>query len=536
MAEKRKFIQIGGAPLTTVTMLDAQIDYHYLPFAGEQLDDALEQAGAFPAEAVYNSSTIFLFAKQTLDAFPLEQVRLLPANQVFYEQLSTQDANKLKMLQLKRAQQVDLSDGGSQLMTTINNNILSEPWGSEMDNNKVQIAPTFTGQVTRKGSSHFVFNGYFGHDYQQLMIWNTGWQPIDWVSVNAEIGVTDGDINYFYRVYFENEDGLQIWDFNEQDLLDGHIARDVGQLKNPLTIALFAKGEGTLVVGEVHLRNGSYARPNFLSVGGRRLVDNHNLHEELGYYFDPADLKPPLNVYFSGWREKESYEGRWLMGSFGSPFILVYDPRIIGGSFFRGGTLEKQLVGVINEKLAQLGFTSDQLNLSGLSMGTYASFYYSTFLHPHGIVVGKPLASLGNLVMRQRLFTPYNWDLAMDTILNITGELTETSAKQFDQEFWARFLKTDYSKTVFIIAHMLQDTDLPFDRIFNHLKTNYPTAKVLHKGLEGRHNDDTNGIVDWFTKQYQALLTTDFGREFQTELELDDDDELFAERQEGQHE
>ena len=62
------------------------------------------------------------------------------------------------------------------------------------------------------------------------------------------------------------------------------------------------------------------------------------------------------------------------------------------------------------------------------------------------------------------------------------------------------------------MAHMLHDTDLPFNRIFNYLKKNYPTAKILHKGIEGRHNDDTPSVVNWFLKNYKQLLISDFNR------------------------
>lgn len=531
MARKSNFIQIGGQPLEKAGDLNAELaTYHYLPLSGVDLAQALDDLSAFPTEAVYNSGTIFLFADTTIDEFPMDQVLLLPADQIFYEASSQSDEQRWHLLKMKRAQQVDLSDGGQSLMAYVNDNTLTDPWGLTFENSRTQLSANFNGEVTCQGTSRYIFEGDYGTDYQRLILWNTHWQPAGKIILHAEIGATSGDVEYFYRVYYENEAGFQTWDFDEADLVNGYVQRDVAFLNYPLNVALFVKGSGRLVVGEIHLRNGSLAKENFLSVGGQRLVDDQHYHEELGYYFNPADLKPPLNVYFSGWRAKESYEGRWMMGSLGSPFILVFDPRIVGGAFYRGGTLEQQLVDVIQDKLDELGFTSDQLNLSGLSMGTYASLFYSTMLNPHGVVIGKPLASIGHLAIHQRLFTPYNWDLAMDTIISLTGELTEKSATAMDDDFWQRFLNTDYSKTTFIIAHMLQDTDLPFERIFNHLKEHYPTSRVLHKGLEGRHNDDTLGITSWFLKQYQNMLANDFGRNFQKDLELDEEDEVVTDQ------
>ena len=66
----------------------------------------------------------------------------------------------------------------------------------------------------------------------------------------------------------------------------------------------------------------------------------------------------------------------------------MYDPRLVGGAFYRGPELEEVLVKEIQEKLDLLGFSNKELVLSGLSMGTYASFYYGAQLEPHAIVVG----------------------------------------------------------------------------------------------------------------------------------------------------
>ncbi len=46
---------------------------------------------------------------------------------------------------------------------------------------------------------------------------------------------------------------------------------------------------------------------DFIS-GGKRIVDPAT-REDIAYYFNPGDLKPPLNVYFSGAREREGFEG-----------------------------------------------------------------------------------------------------------------------------------------------------------------------------------------------------------------------------------
>lgn len=44
--------------------------------------------------------------------------------------------------------------------------------------------------------------------------------------------------------------------------------------------------------------------------------------------------KPPLNVYFSGYRPAEGFEGYFMMNKMNAPFILIGDPRLEGGSFY----------------------------------------------------------------------------------------------------------------------------------------------------------------------------------------------------------
>ena len=48
------------------------------------------------------------------------------------------------------------------------------------------------------------------------------------------------------------------------------------------------------------------------------------------------------------------------------------------------------------------------------------------------------------------------------------------------------------------------------DTLLSHLASS--GVQVYGKGLHGRHNDDTNGIVSWFVSQYDKILREDFGR------------------------
>lgn len=60
---------------------------------------------------------------------------------------------------------------------------------------------------------------------------------------------------------------------------------------------------------------------------------------------------------------------------------------------------------------------------------------------------------------------------------------------------------------------MQQDDYDPFayENLLEHLKGK--TVQIYGKGMSGRHNDNTDGIVQWFKRQYRKILQEDFGRD-----------------------
>ena len=49
--------------------------------------------------------------------------------------------------------------------------------------------------------------------------------------------------------------------------------------------------------------------------------------------------------------------------------------------------------------------------------------------------------------------------------------------------------------------------------ILAHLKGR--RIPIISKGMEGRHNDNTPGVVSWFMSRYHSMMREDFGREVQ---------------------
>ena len=100
-------------------------------------------------------------------------------------------------------------------------------------------------------------------------------------------------------------------------------------------------------------------------------------------------MKPPLNVYFSGYKTQEGFEGFNMMRKMGAPFLLVAESRLEGGAFYLGDDeYEKFITTGIQDCLNQLGFDRSQLILSGLSMGTFGALYNGCKLQPHAIIIG----------------------------------------------------------------------------------------------------------------------------------------------------
>ena len=115
-------------------------------------------------------------------------------------------------------------------------------------------------------------------------------------------------------------------------------------------------------------------------------------------------------MYFSGYRTAEGFEGFFMMNRLNAPFILISDPRIEGGPLFRSEDYENGIKDVIQ---GALGFTHDQLILSGLSMGSFGALYYATRLQPAAVIVGKPLINVGTIANNMKLVRPNDFGTSL---------------------------------------------------------------------------------------------------------------------------
>ena len=390
----------------------------------------------------------------------------------------------------------------------------SYTYGEKYDPHSLSISQSFKGSVFWNGFSGVELEGDYGHDYYQIAYWR-GNIPV----------FKDQSIDFWLE--YEKDDSVSIqlkieqfqsgslstlqnrWIFSEEDL-ESIICITNEKTDGPVFVSLLAKGKGKLKIVGLHDRHSRKEYGSFLPGGIRKVTSKR---EEVFMYFDPGDMKPPLNVYFSGYKTQEGFEGFYMMRNMGSPFLLISESRLEGGAFYLGDKeYENLIVSGIKDCLKQLGFDNSQLILSGLSMGTFGALYNGCKLRPHAILLGKPLASLGDMANNERISRPGGFPTSLDVLVKNYGDMSEKSIDALNHRFWDLFDQTDWSQTKFIVSYMLEDDyDMTaYDRLISHIDD--IGVEIIGKGVHGRHNDDTYSIVAWFKNQYEGILKSDFGR------------------------
>ena len=393
-------------------------------------------------------------------------------------------------------------------------NYFPNPYGEKFSFRNFSIAHGFPGTITWNGNYSVELEADFGEKINQIGSWRNNipifhGQAIDfWLEYKK-----DGDVEIALVITQFRQGSIsevqQKWYFSEEELQEV-VTVDNQLADGPIFVALLAKGSGKLEIIALHDRYSRRGHGVFLPGGDRFVTSNR---EEVFYYFDPGDLKPPLNVYFSGYKTMQGFEGYYMMRKMGCPFLLIGEPRLEGGAFYLGDAeYEKGLADVIRMHMEELGFTSDQVILSGMSMGTFGAMYYGCDILPHAMILGKPLASLGLVAENERLHRPGGFPTSLDLIRYLISDSDTEAIETLNQRFWDKFDRTDWSKSKFVVAYMIEDDydSTAYEKMLSHLKT--AGVQVYGKGIHGRHNDATGPIANWFKSQYDAILRADFGR------------------------
>ncbi len=406
--------------------------------------------------------------------------------------------------------------GNSNIQSFLDNDAkkyFSKPYGEKFRTSAIGIAQGFQGTVKWDGNYCVSLEGEYGDSLNQIVFWRNN-IPIEkgqavefWLEYKKDPGV---NISLSIRQYVRGtmSDISDYWEFNEEDMVNPVVIE--GKDKGYLFISVNASGTGKLDIIALHDRL-SHHDVGIFMVGGERYVTSNR--EEIFCYFDPGDFKPPLTVYFSGYKTREGFEGYYMMRNLGCPFLLITESRFEGGGFYLGNQeFEKLMVEILEKKLAFLGFYNNQMIMSGISMGTIGSMYYGCDLKPHALILGKPLGNLGDIAANERLNRPQGFPTSLDLLHKHAGGMDEAAVERLNDRFWNKFRTTDFSHTKFVVSYMYEDDydATTYNKLLSEL--NSSGVQVYGKGLHGRHNDNTSGITTWFKGQYERILKEDFGR------------------------
>lgn len=387
-------------------------------------------------------------------------------------------------------------------------------YGEKFKLKDLAISRNFLGYVKWNGNCNVNLEGDFGDDFCQIAFWRNNiplsqGRSLDlWLEYKKSPEI---DISLNITVIREGSasDILNKWEFSEAEL-ENVVQIESKQANGFMFAALHAKGRGKLQIIALHDRYSRGRHGYFLPGGGRYVTSDR---EEIFCYFDPGDLKPPLNVYFSGYKTQQGFEGYNLMRNMGCPFLLLSESRLEGGCLYIGSKeYERLVVTIIRKYMSELGFVSDQVIMSGISGGTYGALYYGCDIRPHAMILGKPVPNLGNIAANEKYLRPGGFPTSLDMLLYLCGSTDAEAVERLNNKFWSKFDLVDWGKSKFIISYMIEDDYDPqgYESLISHLWSS--GVQVYGKGVHGRHNDNTQAIVSWFSSQYQKILEEDFFR------------------------
>lgn len=495
-------LQLGSSDWSKLYQIPEYIDFHYV--------DELKEIPRSPYDLVFIDRILLAGEAELLHNATKAYCLFVDADVVMTEEMKY-------YYSCKKGKRISRDEIQSFLMNEARN-YFPKPYGEKFRLTNLSIAQGFQGSVAWEGNYSVDLEGEYGEDYEQIAYWRNNipifqGQAIDfWLEYEC-----DPEVEVALKVVqFRSgsiSDIQQSWVFTE-DEVDGIMTVDNQMPTGPVFVFLMAKGKGRLKIISLHDRYSRRGHGMFLP-GGQRYVTTER--EEIFYYFDPGDMKPPLNVYFSGYKTLQGFEGYYMMRKMGCPFLLIAEPRLEGGSFYMGSEeYERALTDIIQNHMKELGFTNEQVILSGLSMGTYGALYYGCDILPHAMILGKPLASIGDVAVNERLHRPGGFPTSLDVLNYLYKDTNETCVKALNDRFWNKFDRANWQHSKFVVAYMIEDDyDMTaYDTLISHLRTD--GVQVYGKGIHGRHNDATGPIASWFKSQYENILIQDFSRRIET--------------------
>lgn len=376
---------------------------------------------------------------------------------------------------------------------------------------ELEISKNYQGIVSYAGGHSVTLNGDYG-EKKQIAVYRT-LLPVEeesaydiWFEYEK-----DESVSLSLVVVLFSDDAISEiaarWEFTEKDMEKiVTIQNEKGQ--GHFFFSINASGNGMLKIRDVHYRLSRRNIGNFIP-GDCRIVTKNR--EEVFYYYEPGNAKAPLNVLFSDFNAENGFDGVEKMRSLGHPFLVFSDRRLGGGAFYIGDhEYERKIKNIINDKMKELSFSKEEVILSGISMGAYGAMYYACGIEPHGVILGRPLLSIGEIAKNERLIRPGVWPYPMDVVISLMGDLSDESLEKMDEYLWSKYRNKQFGKTKFAVAYMLEDDfdQTAYQKMLDNIGGR--DAFIYGKGIHGRHTDEKKSVRNWFSNQFSRMIQEDF--------------------------
>ncbi|MDM8182631.1 accessory Sec system protein Asp2 [Enterococcus cecorum] len=511
---KIKCLQVGNSNWASQYEIPEHVDWFFL--TNEQANQELKKRkkSATKKEPMKKYNVLLLTEAETLKDFDY-LIAMMDYYTILYDPSQITDSELKFALEKKLAHKISLSSP-EKIVEDIGLYFFKGQYGHRLPPRNLIISPNLPGKYWRDGMHKFIFEGDYGQEWIPLASYR---EPLH--------SMIDAQKNIRMFLEFDKTDEIDIKvvvttfnmysgmvnsqeEFTEDELIN---TVEYGPCE-PGIVAnfnIFIKGKGRATIGNLQIR---YSRGPYgeFTLGAKRDVDEH-FHELISYLY-PADYKPPLCVYFGGYRKPGGFEGYGMMKALKSPFMLFEDSSVEGGGFYRGTPeFEQKIVQRIQEALDFLGFTNKDLVLSGFSMGTHAAMYYGAELAPSCIVVNKPIANFQPIINNYQLKGVGVFPTGLDVTKIIMEQKNFHEVSEIDKEFWEKFGQGKLLDTKFYVTHMKnEDYD---DQVFVELVDYFLKHQkmIYSKGIPGRHNDNQGVSVSSFTNFYHQVLIKEFHRE-----------------------
>ncbi|MDF7668332.1 accessory Sec system protein Asp2 [Lactobacillus sp. ESL0703] len=464
------------------------------------------------------SDAFFLLDETSSWLTNYELLKQLPANQIIYSSQAKLSGKVQRLLDLRGAFKLDFGTDLSNLQFTLNHYFYGRGEGYRITLSEFVLQKQFMANAKLVGNNYYDLKVAATHGWTKLgELRHSVYLPLemdeDIIIEFQQLGSVELKVE---AVCFSLNQSKIIGRFSKsgKELHDGKLV--IAGLKEATYFILqfYVRGEGNLHLGYIHIRR-SLGKYGNIVLGAKTVNDDRHLSGDIAYLFNAGDLKPPLNVIFSGYHTAESFEGYRMMKNLQAPFLLISDLRYEGGGFYIGSDhFEQKVLAVIKSYLKKLNFTNQDLVLSGMSMGTYGAMYYGSQLNPGAIVIAKILLNIGTIAGNISIERPEDFRCASDLVLINEGANDKAAQKRMNDHMWRKLANSCFTNTTFALGYMENDDYDPnaFTELREFLVKRNPQVHLLSKGFPGRHNDDTPSIANWFVRQVGKTLKNKYQR------------------------